>query len=290
MIDLELYRIFVIVANENNITKASEILHISQPAVSKHIKDLEDNLQVKLFNRTNHGIKLTNKGNCIYNDIKEHIYALENIYNKYQKNISINMGAHNTILNKLFNKKISNYYKVNNNVKINIINEGLIEMLTKLEKQELDIILTKKDPNYENSKIEFLKLGELHDILFTSKDSEIKDKIITLEELKEEVIYIPRKRSATVSNFYESLKLTKNDFKNINNIPYSTMIDIIKNTGEIGVITKEYIEKELMDKEILELKTSFKLKPIEYGIYINKNNRFKELIELIEILSIENEN
>lgn len=290
MIDLELYKIFVIVANENNITKASEILHISQPAVSKHIKDLEDNLQVKLFNRTNHGIELTNEGNCIYNDIKEHIYALENIYNKYKKNRNINMGTHNTILNKLFSKKISNYYKVNENVKINIINEELEEMLTKLEKQKLDIILTKKVPNYENSKIEFVKLGELHDILFTSKDSEIKDKIITLEELKEEVIYIPRKRSLTGENFYESLKLTENDFKNINNIPYGTMIDIIKNTGEIGVITREYIETELMDKEIVKLKTSFKLKPIEYGIYINKNNRFKELKELIKILSIENGN
>ncbi len=290
MIDLELYKIFVIVANENNITKASEILHISQPAVSKHIKDLEDNLQLKLFNRTNHGIELTNEGNCIYNDIKEHIYALENIYNKYKKNRNINIGTHNTILNTLFSKKISSYYKINENVKVNIMNEELKEMLTKLEKQELDIILTKKMPNYENGKIEFLKLGELHDILITSNASEIKDKMITLEELKEEVVYMPRKRSMTVLNFYDSLKLTEKDFKNINNIPYSTMIEIIKSTNEIGVITKEYIEKELMDKEIVELKTSFKLKPIEYGIYINKNNRFKELKELIKVLSIENEN
>ena len=41
MVNLELYRIFTIVAKEENITKASEILHISQPAVTKHIKNLE---------------------------------------------------------------------------------------------------------------------------------------------------------------------------------------------------------------------------------------------------------
>ena len=41
MINLELYRIFKIVADEENLTKASEILHISQPAVTKHIKNLE---------------------------------------------------------------------------------------------------------------------------------------------------------------------------------------------------------------------------------------------------------
>ena len=49
MIDLELYRIFKIVAEEENLTKASEILHISQPAVTKHIKNLENELNVQLF-------------------------------------------------------------------------------------------------------------------------------------------------------------------------------------------------------------------------------------------------
>ena len=46
MINLELYRIFKIVADEENLTKASEMLHISQPAVTKHIKNLENELQV----------------------------------------------------------------------------------------------------------------------------------------------------------------------------------------------------------------------------------------------------
>ena len=41
MINLELYKIFVIVGNELNITKASEKLNISQPAITKHIKNLE---------------------------------------------------------------------------------------------------------------------------------------------------------------------------------------------------------------------------------------------------------
>ena len=43
MIDFELYRVFIEVAKEENITKASEKLNISQPAVTKHIKNLEEN-------------------------------------------------------------------------------------------------------------------------------------------------------------------------------------------------------------------------------------------------------
>ena len=48
------------------------------------------------------------------------------------------------------------------------------------------------------------------------------------------------------------------------------MLEIIKNTNGIGLVTKEYTEKELREKEISELKTRFKIKPIEFGIYINK--------------------
>lgn len=47
VINLELYRIFKIVADKENLTKASEILHISQPAVTKHIKNLENELNVQ---------------------------------------------------------------------------------------------------------------------------------------------------------------------------------------------------------------------------------------------------
>ena len=51
MANLELYKIFIIVAKEKNITKASQKLNISQPAVTKHIKNLEKELNTILFKR-----------------------------------------------------------------------------------------------------------------------------------------------------------------------------------------------------------------------------------------------
>ena len=62
MINLELYRIFLVVAETRNITKASEILNISQPAVTKHIKNLEDQIGNPLFIRTKKGVKLNEYG------------------------------------------------------------------------------------------------------------------------------------------------------------------------------------------------------------------------------------
>ena len=52
MANFELYKIFVLVAKEKNITKASEMLNISQPAVTKHIQNLESELKTILFTRT----------------------------------------------------------------------------------------------------------------------------------------------------------------------------------------------------------------------------------------------
>ena len=66
MINLELYRIFKIVADEENLTKASEMLHISQPAVTKHIKNLENELKVELFKRSKYGMILNKNGKKLY--------------------------------------------------------------------------------------------------------------------------------------------------------------------------------------------------------------------------------
>lgn len=284
MVDLELYRIFKIVAKEENITKASVQLNISQPAVTKHIQNLEDILEVKLFERKNKGLALTEVGRKIFEEIQNPITVLENIYKKYSGNKDIELGTHATMLSKVISKYLSKYYEINENVKINVTNNNTDEMLAKLENQELNIVITKKVNNYENPKIEFIKLGYLHDILVVNNNSELLNQPIDIDAIKEKVIYMPRKTSMTTLNFFESTKTNESEFKNIKNISYNTMIEIIKNTNGIGLMTKEYIEKELGEGEIVELKTNFLLNPVEFGIYINKENKFKELNELIKII------
>ena len=79
MVNLELYKIFVAVASEENITRASEKLNLTQPAITKHIKNLESILGVKLFFRTNHGIVLTEQGKKLYEEIKNATNLLVNV-------------------------------------------------------------------------------------------------------------------------------------------------------------------------------------------------------------------
>lgn len=60
--ELRVLRYYLTVAREENITRASEILHITQPTLSRQMVELEDELNTKLFERTNRKISLTEAG------------------------------------------------------------------------------------------------------------------------------------------------------------------------------------------------------------------------------------
>ena len=86
MIDFELYRVFIEVAKEENITKASEKLNISQPAVTKQIKNLENQLSLVLFERKSKGLILTEDGKKLYEKLKnpiEELYPIDSEIDVY---------------------------------------------------------------------------------------------------------------------------------------------------------------------------------------------------------------
>lgn len=284
MTNLELYKIFVLVANEGNITHASEKLNLTQPAITKHIKNLENILQLKLFTRSNHGIKLTKQGEILYNEIKDAINLIISVDKKYIDIKNINVGSHTTILNKEFSKCVSDYYIKNPKSKINRFNFDNDDMLLKLKNRELDIIFSKRIVSkYENENIRFIKLGLLNDVLIANKNSKFRNKKVTLEDIKKENIYMPRKTSETTRNFFESVNCQYDYFDNINYITYKTIIEILKNNEGVGLVTKEFLE-EMERSSIIILDTEFKIEPIEFGIYINKNNNFMELNQFIKII------
>ena len=66
---LSQYKIFYEVARTGNISKAAKELYISQPAISKSISKLEENLGIALFSRNSRGVCLTMEGEMLYSHI-----------------------------------------------------------------------------------------------------------------------------------------------------------------------------------------------------------------------------
>lgn len=74
--NLEHYKTFYTVAKLGNISDAAEELFISQPAVTKSIKNLEKSIGITLFHRSSRGVKLTDEGKLVFNYVEK---ALLNI-------------------------------------------------------------------------------------------------------------------------------------------------------------------------------------------------------------------
>lgn len=286
MINLELYRIFKIVADEENLSKASEILHISQPAVTKHIKNLENQLNVKLFTRSKYGMILNENGKKLYSQIKEAIEILSKSDSIFNTHKEIKLGVHVNMPSRIYNKGISKFYEKNNNNIINIFKLNAKSIFSMLEKQEIDIAFSKKysDELYDTSKIKFIEIGELHDVFVVNSNSQYLNKKISKSDLKDITIYTLKKFSSAYQNLIKELEYTKDDKINIENIDYTGIMELLKFRDIIAVITKEYIEEKLENNELCLLDVGFSLAPAKYGVYYNTNNKYKELNYFIENL------
>ena len=286
MVNLELYRIFKIVADQENLSKASEILHISQPTVTKHIKNLENQLNVKLFTRSKYGMILNENGKRLYSQIKEAIEILsisDSIFNTHKE---IKLGVHVNMPSRIYNNGISKFYEKNNNNIINIFKLNAKSIFSMLEKQEIDIAFSKKysDELYDTSKIKFIEIGELHDVFVVNSNSQYLNKKLTKNNLKNITIYTLKKFSSAYQNLIKELEYKKDDKINIENIDYTGIMELLKFRDIIAVITKEYIEEKLENNELCLLDVGFSLAPAKYGVYYNTNNKYKELNYFIENL------
>ena len=289
MVDLELYRIFKIVADEENLTRASEILNISQPAVTKHIHNLEDELKLKLFDRTQYGMKLTVDGEKIYNQIKNAINSLVNVENNIRQNTILNLGIHTNMPKEIYRFIIAKVKQNNANIEVTIEKSPTEDMFSMLEKQKIDAYLSKKQPeDIHSERVKFIRLGFFHDDFFVNSNSQYLDKNI-IKDSGKVTIYTLRNISSTSRNLENILKENKCNNIEIKNETFNTIIEKMQNEDIIAYITKEYIQEELESGKLRKLELGIESPALEYGIYYNSNNKIKNVKSLFKDIN-NNEN
>ena len=286
MVDFELYRIFIKVADEKNLTRASELLNISQPAVTKRIKNLEDQLNIKLFDRSKSGMTLTKNGSKLYTKIKEAVMLLEGSENIFKERREIIIGTRVMIFSRLFGQSISKFYNTYPEINLKIFYTKTEETLKLLTDQKIDIGIYRRNPLFEeNPNIKFIKLGELEDIFFVNKNyyKEFNRKI-SKEDLKKEIIHLSDPTSLRAKSIIKELNYTEDELKNIKYSRNTVMVEMLKTENGIGAISKEFIQKELDEGVFKVLDIDFKLPKVEFGLYYNKTAKFEELDKFINII------
>ena len=167
---MELYqlRTFVTVADTGNLTQASERLFTSQPAVSAHIKALEEELEIKLFDRTPKGMRLTENGMSLRekaqlvlnasNDLKLKAKTLQGILTGQAK-IGLNADAEYLSLAKWHNALMSKYSQL----KIQLTQGTSVELIKKVTTGSLDVSFFSGDNPYDD--MDHIELCTTHAVI-----------------------------------------------------------------------------------------------------------------------------
>ena len=291
-INLEYYKIFYEVAKEQNITKASEELSISQPAISKSIKNLEEQLGGQLFVRTKRGVVLTEEGKEFYNYIKQAIEYINNAENKFTDLINletgcIKIGISTTLTKEFLLPYLEEFHSLYPKIDIQIITNLTSDLMPKLRNGLIDIvILNLNDKNYGND-IDIIKCRKINDcFVVNNKYKDLIDKEISLKDLNNYPLILQAKGSNT-REFLDNIARENGVVlkPNIELASYSLVVEFSKIGLGIGYATKEYIKEKIKNKELFELKIKEKIPSRYIGIALSKNHvpnfSTKKLIEII---------
>ena len=226
-VDLELYRVFYTVAKYNHMTKASEELHISQPAISQSVKKLESQLGGVLFLRSNKGMELTEEGKMFYEYVKGALELINNAENEFTsfKDLSkgeIKIGCSTTLTKLVLMNTLKEFHLAYPNININITND-----------------LT-------SNLINDLKVGKLDFVIFN--EGNVKEKNLNLEkivELRQGFIYNPEFYNDNVNCFEDLNKfpliLQKEESNSRKLLDYVCLNNSVKLIPKMEVVSQELI-------------------------------------------------
>lgn len=259
-VNMDLYKIFYIVAKCGSISAAANILFISQPAITFQIKKLEEQLDVSLFTRTKHGVILTEEGQILFNYVKS---AIENIINGENaisniKNLdsgTIRIGVSTTICRNILIPYLEKFHEKYPKIDIQINNNLSNNLIKELRNGNLDILIM-FSPTTDNKDLKIIPITDVQDIFVGNKKYyDLTKGKLKPEDLKSYPLILPNSSSSSRTHLN---KYFKENNCNINPklevVSHNLIIDLIKAGFGIGFTTKEFILDELNNKSLYEIK------------------------------------
>ena len=289
MTNLNLYRIFCEVAKEKNITKASDNLYISQPAVSSAIKELESSLGGQLFIRKNKGVVLTGYGQEIYNLVLPCIEKLKDLdtffedINSLQKGI-LRIGSNTSNTNQIISAHLVKFASIYPEVKIQMIRDTQENLIKKLENQQIDIIYIDNEDIGEFNVIESYNINYQ---LIGNKTyfEKYKNNPISSENFPTRDIILPNDINTSrklIENYMQNLNIKLKPKYEVDN--YKILYDLVKNGLGVAFVNTDYYKEKLnKDVFILNSNINFLARKIN-AVYNTKSNnptrtQFLDIIE-----------
>ena len=245
-------KVFQSVARNLSFTKASNEMFISQPAVTRHIKELESEFEVKLFNRIGNKIELTDAGKILLS-YSDHISALHNdlkfTLSQLNGNVegTLRLGASTTIAQYIIPALLARFHERFPEVDLTLINGNTDYIEHQLLSNEIDIgIVEGKPANSDLRYSSFLK-DEL--LIFTSARNTVIPSVIQVDEFLKLPLVLRERGSGTLEIIQNKLQEKDIELAKMNVIMYLGSTEAIKSyikTGEgAGIVSRFAIQHEL---------------------------------------------
>ena len=285
--DLNLLRVFYHVAKTEQISKAAEILNVSQPAISQQIKSLEDQIGFKLFSRSKKGVKLTQEAEEIFAYCKNIFAQVESINHTLQ-NISsldtgtLRIGASDTICKYYLIDKLKNFEELYPKIRYRVTNCTTTESLTLLKNNDVDIAFVHTPVTNQN--FTFRPCLTLEDYFVCSKDfdcSQIKE----LSDLTKYRTLLLEKSSHSRKSLDSNLLRYNVELRpKFELASLDLLIEFAKKNMGIICVSKQYIKTELESQElkIIPLKEKLDLRSISLAFDNNTiSHAAKRFMEIL---------
>ncbi len=278
-INLNSFKIFLEVANSNSFLEASNKLYMSQPAISKSMSKLEEDLGITLFYRANKGISLTPSGEILYKylkDTKDLLLSCERVLISMNdiEEASIIIGVQSHIVRNYLMDKIDHFRLKHPKIKIKLIDLSTKSLIEQLGARKLDFVVdtTPVETIYNN--IEIVPIQSIN-TCFIKSTKNLKN-ITKLSDLEDENIVLPVERSSLRKNL--NIVFNKNSVNVVPILEFETeelIIDAVRRNLGVGYVVKSAVQY-LVDAKILDyIDLDEELPKMEINLVYISNNLSK---------------
>ena len=256
--NLELYKVFYTVATQQSVTAASEFLCVSQPAVSQAVRQLEEKLGVRLFDRNPRGMSLTKTGKTLFHFI-EQAYHLIDKGEKQLADISglslgeIHISAGDTICRKLLLPVIQRFHRKYPGIKMHVTNRTSSQTVELLRSGKIDMGIVSLPVEIPEIRTEIIH--SVHDTFVCSSDlkAEIPEPA-TLEDISRfPLLFLEEGTITRVSQEAQFIKRGLFVKPEIELGSLDLLVDFAKIGMGIACVPREFYAREIETGEVLEI-------------------------------------
>ena len=253
-------RSLIAVADTKNFTKAASMLSLTQPAISHHISQLEEELGVSLFIRKKSGLELTPEGeiavryarrmNVLYNKLRKDLLDIEN------QPAKLCIGITHTAESNLTAETLARCSSETSGLSIMIVTDTINNLYARLENYELDLAIVEGTGSPQAFSSLVLNTDFLVCVM-SAENSLASKAMITLSELKREPLILRLPSSATRMQFDAELRAMNDSPDNYNIIievdNIATIKDLVRKNLGISVLPQSACLKELRKGNLVAL-------------------------------------